>query len=60
MMLDMRRSKLNWRPLYCHGAKDKQDHLQGRMGPEAAMSQHAMEANRQAKRGDRIHRCKQG
>src|SRR2546425_10065589 len=57
MMLDVRGSKLNGRRCYCHGAKYKQDHLHDRMGAEAAMGQHAMVANGQAKSSKRVHRC---
>src|SRR6266571_5390649 len=57
MMLDVDGSKLNGRRCYCHGAKDKQDHLHDRMGPEAAMGQHAMVTNGQAEGSERVHRC---
>src|SRR5438132_7606103 len=56
MVLDVSRSKLDGRRSYCHGAKDKQDSLHDRMSPEAAMSQHAMEASSQAERGESVHR----
>src|SRR6266702_3106632 len=56
MMLDMCGSKLDWGPFYSHGAKDKQDNLHYRVGPEAAMGQHAMVANRHAECGERVHR----
>ena len=45
MMFDVRCCPLNWRSFNSHGAKDEQDSLHDRMRLEAAMGQHAMEAD---------------
>ena len=58
MMPDVRGSKLNGWPCYCHGAKHKQDALHHGMCLETAMRQHTVEARRQAEGGERVH-CSQ-
>src|SRR6266478_3268878 len=59
MMLEVRRCPLNCRSLCRHAAKNEKDSLYNRVGPEAAVGQHAMVANSHARYDGGVHYCQE-